>query len=139
MPDMYGALAYSSGRYNGYNTADTAWDFTRFQPDIVVICLGANDQTYTGNSEELKREYTDGYVEFLKQIRGHNPDAYLMCCLMRYVLPPRNTTNRRATAGYPLFIFPYRTAPRATPPTITQPPRHITTPQRCWQMKYCWQ
>lgn len=81
VPDMYGALAYSSGRYNGYNTADTAWDFTRFQPDIVVICLGANDQTYTGNSEELKREYTDGYVEFLKQIRGHNPDAYLMCCL----------------------------------------------------------
>lgn len=79
--EMYGALAYSGGRYNGYNVADTPWDFTRFQPDIAVICLGANDQTYTGSDEELIREYADGYVELLKLVRGNNPDAYLVCCL----------------------------------------------------------
>ncbi len=81
VPEMYEALAYSSGNYNGYNAADTPWDFSQFQPDIVVICLGANDQTYTGSNEELMREYTDGYVKFLKQIRRHNPDAYFVCCL----------------------------------------------------------
>lgn len=81
VPDMYETLAYSGGSYNGYNVGDTRWDFSRFQPDVVVICLGANDQTYTGSSEELMREYTDGYVEFLKKIRGHNPDAYFVCCL----------------------------------------------------------
>lgn len=81
VPDMYETLAYSGGSYNGYNVGDTQWDFSRFQPDVVVICLGANDQTYTGSSEELMREYTDGYVEFLKKIRGHNPDAYFVCCL----------------------------------------------------------
>ncbi|MDE6030570.1 MAG: GDSL family lipase [Oscillospiraceae bacterium] len=81
VPDMYETLAYSGGSYNGYNVGDTRWDFSRFQPDVVVICLGANDQTYTGSSEELMREYTDGYVGFLKKIRGHNPDAYFVCCL----------------------------------------------------------
>lgn len=81
VPDMYEMLAYSGGSYNGYNVSETAWDFSLFQPDITVICLGANDQTYTGSNEELTREYINGYVEFLKQIRGHNPDAYLVCCL----------------------------------------------------------
>ena len=81
VPEMYEALAFSSGSCNGYNVMDTPWDFSRFQPDIAVICLGANDQTYTGSSEELMREYTDAYVEFLKQIRRHNPDAHFVCCL----------------------------------------------------------
>lgn len=81
VPGMYEMLAFSGGRYNGYNVKDTPWDFSRFQPDIAVICLGANDQTYTGSNEELMREYTDAYVEFLKLIRGHNPDAYFVCCL----------------------------------------------------------
>ncbi len=81
VPDMYETLAYSGGSYNGYNAGDTRWDFSRFQPDVVVICLGANDQTYTGSSEELMREYTDAYVEFLGRIRGKNPDAHFVCCL----------------------------------------------------------
>lgn len=81
VPDMYETLAYSSGSYNGYRVMDTPWDFSRFQPDIVVIALGANDQTYTGSSEALMREYTDAYVDFLKQVRGRSPDAHFVCCL----------------------------------------------------------
>lgn len=81
VPDMYEMLGYSCGSYNGYRIYDTEWDFTRFQPDVVVINLGANDFTYTGDSEELVQEYVDAYVEFLKKVREYNPNAYIVCCL----------------------------------------------------------
>ncbi|MGI4736967.1 MAG: SGNH/GDSL hydrolase family protein [Janthinobacterium lividum] len=50
-----------------------AWDFSRYQPDVVTICLGQNDgiqdsTTFCGN-----------YVTFLNTMRQHYPKAQLVC------------------------------------------------------------
>lgn len=53
------------------------WDFSEFVPDIIVINLGTNDNSYTKNFDDRKEEYVVGYVEFLKQVRGKNPNAVI--------------------------------------------------------------
>ncbi len=53
-----------------YNKAVTKWDFTRFTPDLVSICLGANDQTYLQyESEEKNVAAIESYKALLKQVR----------------------------------------------------------------------
>lgn len=81
VPMFYEEFARSAGSYNGYSVSSTPWDFTRFVPDVVVINLGTNDASYTGNDKDLQQEYTDAYVEFLKKVRKDNPDAQIICAL----------------------------------------------------------
>ena len=49
------------------------WDFTRYQPDVVTICLGQND----GIQDSIK--FTSAYVSFIKSLRGYYPHAQLVC------------------------------------------------------------
>jgi hypothetical protein len=44
---------------------NTAWDFTKYQPQVVVINLGTND-FYAGNPGQ---PYVDAYVAFVKHVR----------------------------------------------------------------------
>ena len=82
MPQYYEKLGNSGGTYLGDCVAqETTWDFTKRQPDVVVINLGTNDNSYTKNQADKKAEYTAAYVEFLKQVRGKNPDATILCTL----------------------------------------------------------
>ena len=81
VPKMYEQFARSYGNYNGYCVSSTDWDFARFVPDVIVINLGTNDASYTGNDKELQQEYTDGYVSFLKKVRENNADAQIICAL----------------------------------------------------------
>ena len=81
VPMFYEEFARSAGSYNGYSVSSTPWDFTRFVPDVVVINLGTNDASYTGNDKDLQQEYTDAYAEFLKKVRRDNPDAQIICAL----------------------------------------------------------
>ena len=81
VPNLYTMFARSYGNYNGMNVSSYEWDFSRFVPDLVVINLGTNDSSYTGNKEELIREYIDGYVKFLGTVREKNPDAHIICAL----------------------------------------------------------
>ncbi len=81
VPAMYEQFARSYGNYNGFSVASVKWDFSKFVPDIIVINLGTNDASYTGTDKELRQEYTDAYVEFLKTVREDNPDAKIVCAL----------------------------------------------------------
>ncbi len=54
------------------------WDFSAFRPDIVVINLGTNDDSYTQQYADRKEEFTAAYAEFLKTVRKNNPDAYIV-------------------------------------------------------------
>ncbi len=81
LPAMYEQFARSYGNYNGFSVASVNWDFSKFVPDIIVINLGTNDASYTGNDKELRQEYTDAYVEFLKKVRKDNPSAKIVCAL----------------------------------------------------------
>lgn len=81
IPPMYEQFARSYGSCNGFSVSSVNWDFSKFVPDIIVINLGTNDASYTGNDKELRQEYTDAYVEFLKKVRKDNPDAKIVCAL----------------------------------------------------------
>ncbi|MBR2683351.1 MAG: hypothetical protein IKE22_08825 [Atopobiaceae bacterium] len=72
VPSLYDVVA------TGY---DVPWDFTTHASDVVVINLGTNDFTYTGTDEERMREFADGYVDFLLQVRERNPESYLICTM----------------------------------------------------------
>jgi hypothetical protein len=50
-----------------------SWDFTRYQPDVVTVCLGQND----GIQDSSK--FCAAYVAFLKQLRTHYPEATIIC------------------------------------------------------------
>lgn len=82
LPQYYDKLGNTGGTYLAACVAqEMGWDFTKRQPDIVVINLGTNDNSYTKNQSDRKEEYTVAYVEFLKQVREKNPDAMILCTL----------------------------------------------------------
>lgn len=67
--------------YSGSKIVENDWDFSRFAPDVVVINLGTNDNSYVKKDKAKEEEYKKGYIAFLKQIREKNPDAYILCAL----------------------------------------------------------
>lgn len=49
------------------------WDFKKYQPDVVTVCLGQND----GIVDSTK--FCTAYVNFINDIRGHYPKAAIIC------------------------------------------------------------
>jgi lysophospholipase L1-like esterase len=78
VPPLYEKVCFS---YNDTNFSANKWDFAQFQPNIVVINLGTNDNSYTKGDEEKCTTYQKQYTEFLKTIRKNNPNAYIICTL----------------------------------------------------------
>lgn len=65
MPQVFGKVDMRSDSIQ--------WDFSRYQPDVVTVCLGQNDgiqdsTTFCGN-----------YLHFLQDLRGHYPSATFVC------------------------------------------------------------
>lgn len=82
VPDFYDKMGNSGGAYFGdFVAQDTAWDFSKRQPDVVVINLGTNDASYVKGNAAKKEEFTTAYVAFIKQVREKNPDASVFCTL----------------------------------------------------------
>ena len=82
LPKVYDKLGFTWGASLGKTRpAQIQWDFSKFQPDVVVINLGTNDASYTKRKSDRVQEYTDAYVEFLKDIREKNPSAHIICSL----------------------------------------------------------
>ena len=80
VPDFYEQYVHVDGS-EGYFTPDTLWDFSRFTPDIVVINLGTNDFSYTGDDEERRGQFRYQYYQFLLTVRAHYPEAQIICSL----------------------------------------------------------
>ncbi|MCH5192695.1 MAG: GDSL family lipase [Oscillospiraceae bacterium] len=81
VPKYYTKLGFSWANNGSFSPAKVDWDFSKRQPDLIVVNLGTNDDSYTKNKTERKEEYQAGYVEFLKTIREKNPDARILCTL----------------------------------------------------------
>ena len=82
LPDYYDLVAKSEGRLDGVlNPASLGWDFRQFVPDLIVINLGTNDETYAKDDPDRQAEYAGQYVEFLKRVRAHNAGATILCTL----------------------------------------------------------
>ncbi len=58
------------------NDASSEWHFG-WQPNLVIINLSTND--YSTNQDPTDVNFTTGYEELLTTIRGHYPDAYILC------------------------------------------------------------
>jgi hypothetical protein len=87
-------IAYSGiGVFRSFNPADptmpmrydraipsetAAWDFTKYQPHVVVINLGTNDF----GAGDPGQPYVDAYVAFVRHIRSGYPGAYFICIAM---------------------------------------------------------
>ncbi len=52
----------------------TAWDFSKYTPDVVVINLGTND----ASRGDTGAAYADAYVEFATEVHETYPDAKLL-------------------------------------------------------------
>ena len=81
IPPYYETMGFSYGQYQGLNAADTKWDFAAFTPDVIVVNLGTNDDSYTLDHDDRRESYRAAYVEFLKTVRRNNPGAKILCTL----------------------------------------------------------
>ncbi len=50
-----------------------AWDFNKYQPDVVTICLGQNDGIQDSTA------FCNNYIAFIKQLRTYYPRATIIC------------------------------------------------------------
>lgn len=82
IPPYYESQCFSRDTFGkaGY-PADIPWDFTLYQPEVIVINLGTNDDSYCQDTAEKQEEYVRQYIEFLKVVRKHNPNAEIFCVL----------------------------------------------------------
>ncbi len=65
----------------GKYAQETDRDFSRFQPDYIVLNLGTNDLSWCVTDEARGKQYAELYAEFLKTIRKDNPKARILCAL----------------------------------------------------------
>lgn len=79
LPQYYTKLGYSWAANDSFKPSDIEWDFDKRQPDIIVINLGTNDDSYTKDIKERQEEYSAAYTEFLKTVRSKNPNAKIVC------------------------------------------------------------
>ena len=81
LPTYYEKMGFCYGSMNGVYPQDVQWNFKQIVPDVVVINLGTNDQSFTRGKEELCEEYCAEYQRFIRNIRKNNPNAYILCML----------------------------------------------------------
>lgn len=81
IPLYYEKTGYSFGSMGDVEAQSVDWDFSRFQPELIVINLGTNDDSYCKSDEEKQAAYVSDYVEFLKTVRKDNPDSRILCTL----------------------------------------------------------
>lgn len=82
VPLYYDKLGYSYKVFGeSLYPQDKDWDFSRFKPDIIVINLGTNDNSYCKGNKDKRTEYMEEYKKFIGQVRTKNPDADIFCAL----------------------------------------------------------
>lgn len=76
MGEVYGCTDY-------FVSTKEAWDFNRYRPDAIVICLGTNDFSYVQYHQEAYAPgFQKSYYELLQLVRLKNgPQPYILCCL----------------------------------------------------------
>lgn len=57
------------------------WNFSQFQPDVIVINLGTNDNSYVRNTPIRIEKYEVDYLNFLNQVRKNNPYSTILATL----------------------------------------------------------
>jgi len=87
MPQDYDMLNGNTDEGKGQK-----WDFSKWQPDYVVVNLFQNDSWTIKNPNQ--EEMIQAYVSFIKKLRGHYPEAKIFCTLGSM------SANKTPWAGY---------------------------------------
>ncbi|MBN1576031.1 MAG: hypothetical protein JW913_05735 [Chitinispirillaceae bacterium] len=53
------------------------WDFSKWKPELVVICLGTNDYSTTPHPDDSM--YVGDYHKFIARVLGNYPGAAIVC------------------------------------------------------------
>jgi lysophospholipase L1-like esterase len=80
VPQFYGKIGNSYDTIDGKYLSDIDWEFAE-KPDLIVVNLGTNDDSYCGDDPERQAEFTEKYIEFLGELRRINPDSVILCTL----------------------------------------------------------
>jgi len=89
MPDVFDKLYLRDNKIS--------WDFNRYRPDVVTICLGQND----GVTDSTL--FCSAYVKFINTLRSHYPKTDIICLNS----PMANDTLTTALKNYLTGITTY--------------------------------
>ena len=79
MPDLY--------QYRDLRLAEKLdlpkekWDHSEYVPQLVIIFIGTNDDSYVRNKADRKEVFGGRYYKFLEQVHSCNPDAAILTIL----------------------------------------------------------
>ena len=59
----------------------TRWDSAPFLPELVILHLGTNDDSYVRKIPERQAYFAEKYYAFLEQVHEQNPQAAILCAL----------------------------------------------------------
>jgi lysophospholipase L1-like esterase len=80
VPTYYEKVGFSFGHpYGDIRLQDYKWDFSQYQPQLVIVNLGTNDDSYCNDDVKRQEEFAQEYAEFLKVIRKDNQEAKILC------------------------------------------------------------
>lgn len=75
----YDIFAYSYNTFRGLKMEDRSWDFaSKRMPDIIVINLGTNDDSYVQQDEAKRQSFGKAYVAFLEKVHSLNPTSKIV-------------------------------------------------------------
>lgn len=82
LPKHYKKFAFSYGKLdNSVEPVSIEWDFKRFMPDLIIVNLGTNDDSYCLDDAERQNVFRKEYKNFITEVHNINPDAKLLCVL----------------------------------------------------------
>lgn len=79
VPPYYTLVGFSRGTYHDKAITMTDWDFSNFEPEIIVLNLGTNDNSYCRSNTAREEEFIKCYQDFVTCVRKNNPNAYILC------------------------------------------------------------
>ncbi len=80
MPVVYRYTDIAGAAFQGFSEAPL-YDFDSYVPDVVIINLGTNDQSYTRFIPERVEAFGRLFGKFLQEIRELRPNALIIGCL----------------------------------------------------------
>ncbi|MBQ3842439.1 MAG: GDSL family lipase [Ruminiclostridium sp.] len=84
LPPYYKKLGFSYQKFDdrdGRAPQDIDWDFGKYTPDLIVINLGTNDNSWCTGHEDRYEQYVSEYAEFLGTVHSCNPAAKILCVM----------------------------------------------------------
>lgn len=84
LPPYYTKLGFSYQRFDdrdGLEPQNINHDFSKYIPDLIVINLGTNDNSWCTGHEDRYEKYVSEYVKLLENVHKCNPSSKLLCVM----------------------------------------------------------